>query len=79
MKNIAFLAFLDANVSISSSKLTCLANSFSILRIARSFSLSWLIAFLRKFLTTLSLLNERSADATVAGSVTKILRVMQTF
>ena len=79
MNYIAFLAFQEANVSMSSSKLTCLVNSFSILGSARSFGLSWLIAFLRKFLINLSLLNERSADATVTGSVTKILRTMQTF
>ena len=56
-------------MSIISVKSIFLVTSLSILRTARSFSLTCVIVLRIKFLMMFNLLNERSADATVTGKV----------
>ena len=59
------------------SKSICLAMPDSILSLARLFKRSWLMVDLRWFVMSLSLLKLLSADATVAGSVRNILKLIQ--
>ena len=73
-----FLVFLFAKFLITLSKSTCLAMLDSVFNLARSASR---VCDSRPqiFFTSLSLLKNLSADATVAGIVRNILKLIQTF
>ena len=74
-----FLVFLFAKFLITLSKSTCMAILHSMFNLARSTSRVCDILDRRYFFTSLSLLKNLSADATVAGIVSKILMLIQTF
>jgi len=71
--------FLFAKCLITLSKSSCPAMLDSMFNLARSTSRVCDIADRKWFLTRLSLLKNLSADTTVAGIVTNILKVIQTF
>ena len=71
-------AFFVAKLCMTLLKSTFRAISHSILKSARLFNRSWVIVLRKKLFFKLSLLNDRSADATVTGSVQTILREVQT-
>ena len=77
--NINFSSFTLANVSMILLKSTVLASSDSMLKRLSATRHSCVELFLSLFLTKLNLLNERSADATVTGSVRNILSAIHIF
>jgi len=73
----AFLAFLFAKFMITLSKSSCLAMLDSMLKMSTRRVCD--IIYRKQFFTSLSLLKDLSADATVAGIVKNILKLIQTF
>ena len=70
--------FFSAKEFMISSNSNFLASSLSMLKVAKSSNLSYVIVHHMKFLMSLSLLKDRSADATVTGKVQNTLKVIQT-